>query len=60
MLHVCRNHNMLDTLLDYPVTAFNWADHGKGNAALSDVRGRTKRAVMGGVDRTIHKVARMT
>jgi uroporphyrinogen-III decarboxylase len=58
VLHVCRNHNMLDTLLDYPVAAFNWADHGEGNLPLSDVRGRTQRAVMGGVDQTqIHKMS---
>jgi uroporphyrinogen decarboxylase len=58
VLHVCRNHNMLDALLDYPVAAFNWADHGDGNPALDEVRGRTKRAVMGGVDQTqIHKMS---
>ncbi|MEE9278456.1 MAG: uroporphyrinogen decarboxylase family protein, partial [Dehalococcoidia bacterium] len=26
ILHVCRDHNMIDLLLDYPVAAFNWAD----------------------------------
>ena len=52
VLHVCRNHNMIDALLDYPVAAFNWADHGDGNPPLDNVRGRTKRAVMGGVDQT--------
>jgi uroporphyrinogen decarboxylase len=58
VLHVCRNHNMLDALLDYPVAAFNWADHGDGNPPLDDVRGRTERAVMGGVDQTqIHKMS---
>jgi uroporphyrinogen decarboxylase len=50
VLHVCRNHNMLDLLLDYPVAAFNWADHGEGNPGLADIRARTPRAVMGGVD----------
>jgi uroporphyrinogen decarboxylase len=58
VLHVCRNHNMLKGLLDYPVAAFNWADHGEGNPSLSEVRGRTQRAVMGGVDQTqIHKMS---
>ncbi len=50
VLHVCRNHNMLDALLDYPVAAFNWADRGEGNPSLRDVKGRTPKAVMGGVD----------
>jgi uroporphyrinogen decarboxylase len=52
VLHVCRNHNMLDSLLDYPVAAFNWADRGEGNPSLQDVEPRTPRAVMGGIDHT--------
>jgi uroporphyrinogen decarboxylase len=52
VLHVCRNHNMLFDLLDYPVAAFNWADHGEGNPGLRDARGRTKKALMGGIDQT--------
>lgn len=50
VLHVCRNHNMLDNLLDYPVAAFNWADRGEGNPSLGDVKRRTSKAVMGGID----------
>ena len=50
VLHVCRNHNMVDVLLDYPVTAFNWADRGAGNPSLRDVKARTPKAVMGGID----------
>jgi uroporphyrinogen decarboxylase len=50
ILHVCRNHNMLNALLDYPVAAFNWADRGEGNPSLRDVKARTPRAVMGGID----------
>ncbi len=50
ILHVCRNHNMLPMLLDYPVAAFNWADHGPGNLSLAEAKERTKKAVMGGVD----------
>lgn len=58
VLHVCRNHNMLEQLLDYPVAAFNWADHGAGNPSLSDVRARTSKAIMGGVDNAqIHTMA---
>jgi len=55
VLHVCRNHNMLTSLLDYPVSAFNWADHGAGNPALQEIRSRTGKAVMGGIDHaTLH------
>jgi uroporphyrinogen decarboxylase len=50
ILHVCGNHNMLDALLDYPVGAFNWSDRGEGNASLLDVKARTPKAVMGGID----------
>ena len=50
ILHVCRSHNMIDLLLDYPVAAVNWADRGEGNPALAEVRQRTQKAVMGGVD----------
>ena len=50
ILHVCRDHNMLDLLLDYPVAAFNWADQGTGNPSLADIHARTGRAVMGGID----------
>jgi uroporphyrinogen decarboxylase len=50
VLHVCRNNNMLDALIDYPVAAFNWADRGDGNASLRDIKARTRKAVMGGVD----------
>ena len=50
VLHVCRDHNMLDLLLDYPVSAVNWAAHGEGNRSLPDVRGRFAGAVMGGLD----------
>lgn len=52
ILHVCREHNMLDVLLDYPVAAFNWADRGAGNPSLRDVRARTPKALMGGIDHT--------
>ncbi len=53
VLHVCGNHNMIDLLLDYPVSVVNWADHGEGNPSLSEVMARTTRAVMGGVDHTL-------
>jgi uroporphyrinogen decarboxylase len=50
VLHVCRNHNMVDLLLDYPVAAVHWADRGEGNPSLAEVKARTAKAVMGGVD----------
>jgi uroporphyrinogen decarboxylase len=53
ILHVCRNHNMLEKLLDYPVAAFNWADRGRGNPGLLEIRARTEKAVMGGIDQTL-------
>ena len=53
ILHVCRNNNMIDLLLDYPVAAFNWADGGEGNPSLSEIKARTDKAVMGGVDRDL-------
>ncbi|HLZ68381.1 MAG TPA: uroporphyrinogen decarboxylase family protein [Dehalococcoidia bacterium] len=51
VLHVCRDHNLLDLLLDYPVAAFNWDDHGAGNASLAAAQQKTPRAVIGGIDR---------
>ncbi len=50
ILHVCRPHNMLDLLLDYPVAAVNWAVHAPGNASLSEALVKSGKAVMGGVD----------
>lgn len=50
IMHICRERNMLPLFLDYPVAAFNWADHGAGNPSLRDVLSRTRRAVMGGID----------
>jgi uroporphyrinogen decarboxylase len=53
VLHVCRARNMLDSMLDYPVHAFNWADREPGNASLREVLQRTERAVMGGVAQSV-------
>ena len=49
VLHVCRKHNMLESMLDYPVHAFNWATNEAGNPSLADVLAKSDRAVMGGV-----------
>ena len=55
VLHVCRDHNLLELLLDYPVRIFNWDEHGEGNAALAAIAARTSAAVMGGIDRGLLK-----
>jgi uroporphyrinogen decarboxylase len=49
VLHVCRKHNMLESMLDYPVHAFNWAVNETGNPGLAAVLAKSERAVMGGV-----------
>ncbi len=51
VLHVCRDNNLLELLLDYPVAAFNWDDHGAGNASLAAAQQKTPLAVMGGIGR---------
>ncbi|MDO8490737.1 MAG: uroporphyrinogen decarboxylase family protein [Dehalococcoidia bacterium] len=50
VLHVCRPHNLLGALSDYPVHAFSWDPRSEGNPSLAEgkqiVGGR---AVIGGV-----------
>jgi uroporphyrinogen decarboxylase len=50
VLHVCRDHNLLRGVSDYPVHAFSWDARGKGNPSLAEgkamVAGRT---VIGGI-----------
>ena len=49
MLHVCRAHNMLSGLRDYPVHAFNWDIRGQGNPSLAEGKAMVgERAVIGG------------
>ncbi len=48
-LHVCRTHNMLTSLLDYPVDVFHWDTHGEGNPSLGEVRSLTATALAGGI-----------
>jgi uroporphyrinogen decarboxylase len=50
VLHVCRNHNFLHLLKDYPVQAFSWDALGEGNPSLAE--GRTLvggKTVIGGI-----------
>jgi len=56
VLHVCRDHNLLDLLLDYPVRIFNWDEHGAGNPPLAEIAGQTGAGVMGGIDRALLKL----
>jgi uroporphyrinogen decarboxylase len=50
VLHVCRKHNMLRQLLDYPVHVLNWATGEEGNPALGEIADTAKdRAVAGGL-----------
>jgi uroporphyrinogen decarboxylase len=50
VLHVCKQHNLLNALADYPLHAFNWDTHGEGNLSLAEgkklLQGKT---VIGGV-----------
>jgi uroporphyrinogen decarboxylase len=50
LLHVCREHNMLPLLADYPVAAFNWDARGAGNPSLKEGKALLgRRAAVGGV-----------
>jgi uroporphyrinogen decarboxylase len=50
ILHVCRSHNMLWKLLDYPTQAVNWATTDSTNPTIGEVWRRSHRPVIGGVD----------
>jgi len=50
VLHVCRDHNLLGALQDYPVHAFNWDARGKGNDSLAEGKALVHgQAVIGGL-----------
>lgn len=49
VLHVCKSHNMLAALADYPVAAFNWDAQDDTNANLDQGRKITGKAVIGGM-----------
>jgi uroporphyrinogen decarboxylase len=50
LLHVCGPQVYFDLVGDYPVHAINWAAVGQGNPSLREARGRTSKALVGGVD----------
>ena len=48
--HVHGNPLHFADVLDYPVAVFNWHDRSSDNPSLADIRQRTGRCVMGGID----------
>jgi uroporphyrinogen decarboxylase len=50
ILHVCRSHNMLWKLMDYPTQAVNWATTDATNPQIGEVWQRSHRPIIGGVD----------
>jgi uroporphyrinogen decarboxylase len=50
VLHVCRSHNMLWKLMDYPAHAVNWATADPTNPTIGEIWQRTHRPVIGGID----------
>jgi len=50
VLHVCRDNNLLEHLLDYPVSVFQWGSRSPTNPSLAEIAAKTGRALMGGID----------
>lgn len=51
MLHVCSENNLLRSLSDYPVQAFNWDARSRSNPSLAEGMAMAgTRAVVGGLD----------
>jgi uroporphyrinogen decarboxylase len=48
-LHVCKGDNLLFEFADYPVGAFSWDAHARGNPSLAEGLARLPGAVMGGI-----------
>jgi len=49
ILHVCKERNMLRTLADYPVAAFNWNARHPSNPTLREGQSLTGKPVIGGI-----------
>lgn len=50
MLHICGPYAYFDSIADYPVHAVNWAAVGQHNPTVGEAAGRTRLALVGGVD----------
>lgn len=50
LLHICGPAVYLDDIADYPVHAVNWATVGQLNPTVGEVGGRSRQALVGGVD----------
>ena len=50
MLHACKNHLDLDRVMDYPHEVLSWADHDPTCPSLADMRPRTNKCIMGGIN----------
>ena len=52
LLHVCGEDRLLfDELLEYPVDAFNWDDQLKGTPSFEEIREKTDKMLVGGLNR---------
>lgn len=52
LLHVCGESRLLfDELLEYPVDAFNWDDQMPGTPSFAELRKKTNKMLVGGLDR---------
>jgi uroporphyrinogen decarboxylase len=49
ILHVCREHNMVEALRDYPVHVVHWDSRGAGNPGMAAVAKDSTPAVAGGI-----------
>jgi uroporphyrinogen decarboxylase len=50
ILHVCKADNLLPSLMDYPVQAFSWDPTEPTNPGLGEVRSKTDKVLIGGLD----------
>lgn len=52
MLHICgMKVNFMDHMLDLPAQALNWEDVSPDNPSIADIRKKTDKVLMGGLDR---------
>jgi len=52
LLHVCKERNLLEELLDYPVDIINWDSRDASNPSIEKIRNRTSLAILGGLSST--------